>query len=124
MESSTQYEKRHEIMLIDEWNNQFNKVSELQRIFTEKELQLFPYKLNSGSLAGRYLIKSLIFRYLKIKDDFKQIEILNDELGKPLLDLSGKLMDYCQEKGIQSIYCSISHSRKRVVGMIVVEHNL
>ena len=108
-------------MLIEEWNNQFNKVSELQRIFTEKELKLFPNKLNSGSLVGRYLIKSLIFRYLKIKDDFQQIEILNDELGKPLLDLSGQLMRYCHEKGIQSICCSISHSRKRVVGMIVVE---
>ena len=108
-------------MLIDEWNNQFNKVEELERIFTEKELKLFPHKLNSGSLAGRYLVKSLLFRYLKIENDFKQIEILNDELGKPLLNLSGQLMNYCQEKDIQSICCSISHSRKRVVGMIIIE---
>jgi len=116
-----QFEKRHEIMLIDEWNSRYNKVSDLQKLFTKNELDLFPNKSNSGSLAGRYLIKSMIFKYLAIESDFQQIEILNNEFGKPLLDLSGHLMNYCQERGIQSICCSISHSRKRVVGMIVVE---
>jgi holo-[acyl-carrier protein] synthase len=108
-------------MLIDDWNKQFHETEDLQNFFTKKELELFPGKSNSGSLAGRYLIKGLIFSYLELEYDFKQIEILNDELGKPLLGLSNQLKESCQNRGIQSICCSISHSRKRVVGMIVIE---
>jgi holo-[acyl-carrier-protein] synthase len=109
-------------MLLIDWRKRFNDKSDLQKLFTLKELQLFPDRATEGSLAGRYIIKNLIFRHLKYEGDFKQIEILNDDFGKPLLGMSDQLKELCQNMGMQSISCSISHSRKRVVGMIVIEN--
>ena len=111
----------HEIITLDEWNNLFRGMSEKEKVFTREELESFPGKTNAGSLAGRYLIKMLIFKYLKIKGDMNQVEILNDELGKPVLKLSDFMKQRCDERDIHTIHCSISHSRKRIVGMIVVE---
>lgn len=122
LDATFQYEKRHEIMLLADWRERFSDKSVLQKLFTSKELQLFPDRSTSGSLAGRYIIKRLIFRHLKHEGDFRQIEILNDEFGKPLLGLSDRMKGLCHSRGIQSICCSLSHSRKRVVGMIIIEN--
>lgn len=108
-------------MLLDEWHERFNKKSVLEPLFTPRELELFPGKANTGSLAGRYIIKKLLFTELKYEGDFREIEILNDDFGKPLLRLSDHLKGCCYNRGIQNICCSISHSRKRVVGMIIFE---
>lgn len=122
MNATDQYEKRHEIILLDDWRERFNNKANFQKLFTPKELQLFPGKPNTGSLAGRYIIKKLLFDYLKAEGDFREIEILSNELGKPLLGLSDQLKELVLQRGIKSISCSISHSRKRVVGMIVMEN--
>jgi phosphopantetheinyl transferase (holo-ACP synthase) len=118
---SDQYGKRHEIMLLDEWHERFNKKAILETLFTPVELELFPDKANAGSLAGRYIIKKLLFTQLQLEGDFREIEILNDDFGKPILRLSDSLNNCCCNKGIKNICCSISHSRKRVVGMIIFE---
>ena len=116
-----QYEKRHEIMLLEEWDKHFCRQDLLEAFFTQKELRLFPGKANRGSLAGRYLIKKLLLTHLQHEGDYREIEILNDDFGKPILRLSDRLKDYCQSTGIQHMCCSISHSRKRVVGMLIFE---
>jgi phosphopantetheinyl transferase (holo-ACP synthase) len=116
-----QYEKRHEIMLLEEWDKRVNKVNSLETLFTTQELELFAGKANRGSLAGRYIIKKLLFTHLQHAGDYREIEILNDDFGKPILRLSDHLQSCCQSKGIRHVCCSISHSRKRVVGMIIFD---
>ena len=106
-------------MLLDEWFKRFNDKVLLESLFTPKELELFQGKANAGSLAGRYIIKKLLFSQLQYKGDFREVEILNDDFGKPLLRLSDHLKDFCCNRGIENLYCSISHSRKRVVGMVI-----
>jgi len=115
------YGKKHEIMLLDDWYERFNKKPVLEPLFTPRELELFPGKANAGSLAGRYIIKKLLFTELQHEGDFREIEILNDDFGKPVLRLSDHLKGCCYNRGIQNICCSISHSRKRVAGMIIFE---
>lgn len=121
MTFSEPYEKRHEIMLMDEWVKRFHGKAVLETLFTKKEMELFPGKANAGSLAGRYIIKKLLFKQLQYNGDFREIEILNDDFGKPILCLSGRVKDYCQNRKVENICCSISHSRKRVVGMLIFE---
>jgi len=118
---SDKYGKKHEIMLLDEWHKHFHQGAVLETLFTPKELELFPGKANAGSLAGRYIIKKLLFTQFQHEGDFREIEILNDDFGKPLLRLSDRLKSFCYTKGIENICCSISHSRRRVVGMIIFE---
>ncbi len=108
-------------MLLDEWHRRFNEKALLESLFTPKELELFPGKANAGSLAGRYIIKKLLFTELQFRGDFREVEILNDDFGKPLLRLSDHLKDFCCNREIENFCCSISHSRKRVVGMVIFE---
>jgi len=108
-------------MLLDEWYKRFNRKAVLETLFTKKEIALFPGKANAGSLAGRYIIKKLLFSQLQHKGDFREIEILNDDFGKPTVEFSGRVKACCQKRKMEKICCSISHSRKRVVGMIIFE---
>ena len=86
--------------MLDDWRERFNNKANFQKLFTPKELQLFPGKPNTGSLAGRYIIKKLLFDYLKAEGDFREIEILSNELGKPLLGLSDQLKELVLQRGI------------------------
>ncbi|UCG27637.1 MAG: hypothetical protein JSV24_11810 [Bacteroidales bacterium] len=116
------YKRMHEIILIDDFKKNYTGNDSMFRLFTKKEQQQFPAEKDSGSLAGRYIIKKLIFDYLKYKGSFLEIEIMNDEYGKPLLFLSEGIKELCRKSKIKTISCSISHSRKRVTGMIVIEY--
>lgn len=86
----------------------------LKRIFTENELNLFEnYKNKYLHLAGRFSLKESIIKagqnYLNIKS-FKDIEILKDENGKPIV---------AKPKG--KIFISISHDENYVVSFAVIE---
>lgn len=116
------YERKHLIIPLDEFKSQFGNSQYLKEKFTAGELKEFPFDKNANSLAGRYIVKKLILDYLKTGDDFRQIEILNDDFGKPVITFSDNITNICEQKSIRSICCSISHSRKRVTGMIVIDH--
>ena len=112
----------HEIIMIDDFKKKFRDKSSLETVFTKKEQKQFPDEINTGSLAGRYIIKKLILKHLKYKGNFHEIEIMNDGYGKPILFMSGGIRELCTQRNIKTISCSISHSRKRVTGMIVIDY--
>jgi phosphopantetheinyl transferase (holo-ACP synthase) len=85
--------------------------------FTEKELLRFTLPGNTGSLAGRYLIKKTICDNLKEVVKMSEIEILNDDFGKPEILLSPIILRASELAGIKNILCSISHSRNFIATM-------
>lgn len=108
--------------MIDDFKKKLKDELSLGSVFTKKEQKQFPAEINTGSLAGRYVIKKLIFKHLKYEGNFHEIEILNDGFGKPILYLSGGIRELCSQRKIRTISCSISHSRRRVTGMIVIDY--
>ena len=52
---------------------------------------------------------------------FHEIEILNDELGKPYVNPLGKVKAFLKENKIQTIHLSISHVKETAVAMVVME---
>jgi phosphopantetheinyl transferase (holo-ACP synthase) len=88
--------------------------------FSEQEMNRFSYPSCAGSLAGRYLIKKAIGDFLNEYDELKEIEILNDERGKPLISLGEKIKPVIIKSGIKRIECSISHSRNYFTGMTIL----
>jgi phosphopantetheine--protein transferase-like protein len=85
--------------------------------FSDRELEKFKFPENARSLAGRYLIKKSICNYLNEYKKIYEIEILNDDLGKPEVFLGYNIRQAVELKGIKNIYCSISHSRNYITGM-------
>ena len=52
---------------------------------------------------------------------FHEIEVLNDELGKPYIVPHGKVKEYLEEQKISSILLSISHVKEMANAFVVLE---
>jgi phosphopantetheinyl transferase (holo-ACP synthase) len=88
--------------------------------FSVRELLTYKFPEKAGSLAGRYLIKKTICNYLKKPGKMCEIEILNDNSGKPDVFIGTGLLDAVGDAGIKKIICSISHSRNYIAGMTIL----
>lgn len=94
----------------EKWGDNF-----FNRIFTADELNNAKIR---GSLyqhlAGRFAAKEAIFKALNIKNlSWKEIEILNDKIGRPIVSISNR-----QAKGID-IQISISHVKTYAVASAI-----
>jgi len=97
----------------------------VERIFTPAELEYCQGKGDFfAALAARFAAKEAVakalgtgFRGFKWQD----IEVVNDELGKPFVKIYGKAMGKVEELGITKIEISLSHSRDYAVAMVVLE---
>ena len=95
----------------------------LSRIFTDNEIGYCREKFNMYQhLAARFAAKEALSKALStgLRGEFgwKDIEITNDELGKPDFMLHGLLRDKLRG---HSVMLSLSHSQTHVVAMVVME---
>jgi hypothetical protein len=54
---------------------------------------------------------------------FVDIEILNNEQGKPELVLQGKVKSFCEENGITGFHVSLSHIKELAKAVVVLERH-
>ncbi|MGV8146105.1 MAG: holo-ACP synthase [Alkaliphilus sp.] len=95
----------------------------LQRIFTDCEILLFNNKgAKFTTIAGGFAAKEAVskalgtgFRDIKWKD----IEVLNDEMGKPYVKLHNNAKNIAYGKGISEILITISHTRYNAVAQAI-----
>ncbi|MAZ93955.1 MAG: holo-ACP synthase [Bacteroidales bacterium] len=75
--------------------------------------------------AARFAAKEAFFKALgtgfRYGMAFHEIEVLNDELGKPYVSPQGKVKDYLNEQGIKTIHLSISHLKEIANALVVLE---
>ncbi|CDI50723.1 holo-ACP synthase [Clostridium tetani] len=97
----------------------------MKRVFTEKEIKYFE-KINFRyeSIAGRFAAKEAIvkalgtgFRNMKITD----IEVINDKVGKPLVELKGGALEKIKDYKDIKIHLSISHNRDNAIAYSIIE---
>lgn len=105
-----------EIARIKELMNRTDKFQ--QRILSERELEIFHQlseKRKYEFLAGRFAAKEAFAKAngtgIREGCEFQQIEILNDELGKPELYFHGQAV-----KG----FVSITHSRDYAAAQVIL----
>ncbi|WP_294392856.1 holo-ACP synthase [uncultured Clostridium sp.] len=96
----------------------------LNKLFTENEMKIFESRgFRSEVIAGNFAAKEAVskavgtgFRDFGVKD----IEILRDKLGKPLVNLSDKVYDVLGRSDV-NIHISISHNRTNAIAYAVME---
>ena len=89
------------------------------RSFTEAERRHSPLVYYSSRFAG----KEAVFKALRISPDrvsLGEIEILNDEDGKPYVNLYGKLKGVADENDLQ-LHISISYEAEEVIAYAIAE---
>ena len=85
-------------------------------IFTEDEVEYCKKGSNidvqAQCFAGRFSAKEAFFKSigtgLRNKFSWKDVEIMNDELGKPSFRLRNKAREFIEEIGVSNIQLSIS----------------
>lgn len=107
--------------IIIKWDRRF-----LNKIYTANEIGYCEQKSNNRyhSYAGIFAAKEACakalgtgFRDIKWKD----IEVNNDSLGKPIIYLSNDLKNKFIEKEIDNVHLSISHTEKLAIAMVIIE---
>ena len=97
-----------------------------ERIFTKKEITYCESKkYKAENYAARFAAKEAFFKALGTgwRDGmvFIEVEIINDELGKPKIFLSGKTKQIAENKGINNIHVSLSHIRDFASSIVTLE---
>lgn len=104
----------------------------LHRVFTEKEIEYCEARniQKNQSYAGRFAAKEAVFKAVswvlesKFDIEWKDIEVLNDEKGRPYVRLSGNignaLKKFRNGELLESIDISISHINDIAVASVAM----
>ena len=97
-----------------------------EEIFGQNEIKYCEQKkFSSENYAARYAAKEAFFKALgsgwRYGMRFREVEIVNDELGKPALVVSGKAKQFSENLGISKIHVSLSHVKDLATAFVVLE---
>lgn len=103
---------------IARWGNSF-----LNRVYTAPELELCHD--HTPSLATRFAGKEAVVKALGTPGDrgfrWKDIEILSEPSGKPVVRLYGKAKKQAMSLGLDNITVSLSHAKEYAIGLAAGE---
>ena len=96
----------------------------LQRIFTEREIEVFQSKkLRYETIAANFAVKEAVSKAIGTGlrgFSFNDIEVLRDELGKPYVEVSQKVVDVIGYEAF-TFNVSISHNKTMAVAFVILE---
>lgn len=109
-----------DIVEIDRIKDAINKNEKfLYRLFTDNEIEYFKSKgFKVETIAGNFAAKEAISKSIGmgIRDySFKDIEVLRNSLGKPIVKTYNNLNKICIDYNVLEIKVSISHSEKYAI---------
>ncbi len=102
---------------IDRWGERF-----LHRVYTEPELRLCHKK--PSRLAGRFAGKEAVMKALGTGAkgiSWREIEILAESSGKPLVYLYGKAQSRADCLGLDKLAISLSDSKEYAIAFVIGE---
>jgi len=102
---------------LERWGDRF-----LQRVYTGAELDR--YRGSPASLAVRFAGKEAVWKALGTREHgigWKDIEILAEPNGKPVVNLYGNAKEYASNIRLKELAISLSHSRDYAIAFVVGE---
>lgn len=101
------------------------KESFLTTVFTSTEMEYCERKKHSAQhYAARFAAKEAYMKALGTgwgnNAEFKEIEVINNELGKPDLLLSGSTLLFFRQSGFKHIFVSLSHTTTAATATVII----
>lgn len=97
----------------------------LNKVYTESEIEYCQKKAEPAvSFAARFAAKEALLKALGTglrNSSWQDIKVENDNLGKPVLKLTGSTKSKSEKIGVKSIFLSISHEKDYSVAQVVLE---
>ena len=96
----------------------------LDRVFTSKEqADANAVKNTTEKLAGRFAAKEAVLKLLgtgwRGKIAWTDIEVVNNAMGQPIVEISGEVLRIADEQGIEQITLSITHTADFAIASVV-----
>jgi len=97
-----------------------------ESVFSEREMATCEgLGSREESYAGRFAAKEAFLKAtgmgLMLGYSLADIEVINDEMGKPCLNLRGRFEEYMAQKGWKTIHVSITHTKTAAAAVVVIE---
>lgn len=98
-----------------------------QKVFSAHEINYCEAKINKAeNYAARFAAKEAFFKALgtgwRGGVAFNEVEIINDELGKPIINLIGETAKIYISKNIKTIHVSLSHVKEMAIATVILEN--
>ena len=96
------------------------------KIFSETEINYCESKINKAeNYAARFAAKEAFLKALgtglRGEIAINEIEIVNNDLGKPSIHLIGKTAKILLDKKIQTVHVSLSHIKDMAMATVILE---
>jgi holo-[acyl-carrier protein] synthase len=97
-----------------------------EKVFSKAEISYCEAKTHKAeNFAARFAAKEAFFKALgtgwRGGMAFNEVELVNDELGKPTLNIVGQTAEIIKEKNIKMIHVSLSHIKDLAMATVVLE---
>jgi holo-[acyl-carrier protein] synthase len=95
----------------------------LERLFTDRERETVTHG-DYSSWAARFAGKEAVLKVLGTGlrgMNWHDIEILNNDLGEPVVHLSNRAKEIARRRGGNSVKLSLSHGRQSAVAFAILE---
>lgn len=103
----------------EKWGRKF-----FEKILTDNEIS-YCYKKSDPypSLAVRFAAKEALIKATgwETAFNFKDIEVVNNEKGRPSIQVKGRLEDFFKDKAITRCHLSLSHEKEYGVAYVILE---
>ena len=116
-----------DIIEVDRVNERIDKNNGFkEKIFSVGEIVFCQSKKNKAeNYAARFAAKEAFLKAtglgLTLGHQLSEIEVVNDELGKPSLNLTGEVKRMSLEKNWNKIHLSLSHLKKVACAIVIIE---
>jgi holo-[acyl-carrier protein] synthase len=97
-----------------------------EKVFTELEIGYCEAKAHPAMhYAARFAAKEAFMKGLGTgwRDGigFAEIEIRNDEMGRPAMQLRGRAQEMAKDRGVTAIHVSLTHTRTFAAAVVLLE---
>jgi holo-[acyl-carrier protein] synthase len=97
-----------------------------ETLFTAREIAFCEARgISAQHFAARFAAKEAFLKAMGTgwRDGyrFNEIEILNDDSGKPEAFVHGKVQQFCEQKSIDRVHVSLSHTQETAAAVVVLE---
>ena len=94
----------------------------LNSVFTENELKVFELVEEKAQyLSSRFAAKEAVMKAFGIPMKWKDMEIMNDDSGKPYVTLLISDAEIMKHRNVKQIFITISHSKDYAIANVLLE---
>lgn len=108
-----------DIIEISRVEKNLSNPSFLKRVYSEKELAMYPSHWRGENMAARFCAKEALIKIFGKAVPFHEITVLNDSSGRPYYELEGSAEALRRELEIDFLDLSLSHCKEYAVAFAI-----